>query len=90
MELGELHETGTEGVGLRYLWVVAYALTALLGVSLLAVGTIAIIAQLKGTWHWMIHLESMISYMSLWVAALLAALVPTYGVLAVARWRTDG
>lgn len=88
MALIDRTETESGGAGLDYLWVVAYALTALLGLSLLAVGTIAIIAQLKGTWHWMIHLESMISYMSLLVGAVLVVLVPIYAVLAIARWRT--
>lgn len=89
MEHGTHRDTTVDG-GLHYVWIAAYALTGLLGVSLLAVGTIAIIAQLKGTWHWMIHLESMISYMSLFIGALVAVLVPTYGVLALTRWWTSG
>lgn len=89
MAVIDRHETGTARGALGYLWIVAYALTALLGLSLLAVGAIAIIAQLKGTWHWMIHLESMVSYMSVFVGAILVVLVPMYAVLALARWRTD-
>lgn len=68
-----------------------YALTALLGLSLLIIGTIAIIAEVKGTWHWSIHLESTLSFVGLFVKYLLVALVPLFGtfVLARARW-SDG
>lgn len=89
MTLDELRRELPTSVGLRPVWIAAYALTALLGLSLLATGTIAVIAQLKGTWHWMIHLESMISYMSLFVGGLLVVLVPTYGLLAFGRWWMD-
>lgn len=64
-----------------------YALTALLGLSLLIIGTIAIIAELKGTWHWSIHLESTLSYVGAFVGYLLVALVPLFGLFVVARWR---
>lgn len=64
-----------------------YGLTALLGLSLLVIGTVAIIAELKGTWHWMIHLESTLSYVGLFVQYLLAALVPLFGLFVVARRR---
>lgn len=69
----------------RSLRVAVYSLTALLGLSLLSIGTIAVIAQLKGTWHWMIHLESSVSFMSLFVAAIVAVLVPLFGAFVVAR-----
>lgn len=70
---------------LGYLRVTVYGLTALLGLSLLAVGTVAIIAELKGTWHWSIHLESMISFVGLFVSRLLLVLVPLFGLLVVSR-----
>ena len=64
-----------------------YALTALLGLSLLVIGTIAIIAEVKGTWHWSIHLESTLSFVGLFVQYLLAALIPLFGLFVVARRR---
>lgn len=64
-----------------------YGLTVLLGLSLLATGSIAIIAEVKGTWHWQIHLESMISYMAIFVIAILVVLIPLYLLLVVARLR---
>lgn len=64
-----------------------YALTALLGLSLLIIGTIAIIAEVKGTWHWSIHLDSTLSYVGLLVQYLLAALVPLFGLFVLARRR---
>ncbi|WP_227376385.1 hypothetical protein [Haladaptatus halobius] len=64
-----------------------YALTALLGLSLLIIGTIAIIAEAKGTWHWTIHLESTLSYVGLFVQYLLAVLLPLFGLFVVARRR---
>lgn len=67
-----------------------YALTALLGLSLLVIGTIAIIAELKGTWHWSIHLQSTLSYIGLFVKYLLTVLVPLFGLFVVARgWWDD-
>lgn len=74
---------------LHYLRVTTYSLALLLGLSLLAVGTVAIVAQIKGTWHWMIHLESMVSYMAVFISAVLVALVPLFGALVIARWRYD-
>jgi hypothetical protein len=71
---------------LRY---TVYALTALLALSLLVVGTIAIIAELKGTWHWAIHLQSTVSYVGLFISYLLTALVPLFGLLLVSRWWFD-
>lgn len=70
---------------LRYVRIGVYVLSSLLGLSLLTVGTIAIIAELKGTWHWAIHLQSTISYMGLFVSRLLFVLVPLFVVLVVGR-----
>lgn len=67
------------------LGVVVRVLAALLAMSLLVVGTIAVIAELKGTWHWAIHLESTISYIGLFVTWMLALLVPGFLVLLVGR-----
>jgi hypothetical protein len=64
-----------------------YALTALLGLSLLVIGTVAIIAEVKGTWHWSIHLESTLSFVGVFVQYLLAALIPLFGLFVVARAR---
>lgn len=64
-----------------------WTLAALLALSLLAVGTVAVLAELKGTWHWMIHLESTIRYVGLFVQYLLVVLVPASIAFAVARWR---
>jgi hypothetical protein len=64
-----------------------WTLAALLALALLAVGTVALVAQLKGTWHWMIHLESTISYVGVFVQYLLVFLVPSAVAFAVARWR---
>ena len=66
---------------------IVYSLTLMLGFSLLATGLIAIIAAMKGTWHWQIHLESMISHMAVFVIAILVVLVPLYVLLFVARVR---
>lgn len=81
------------GVGehraLYYLRVAVYSLGLLLGLSLLSVGTVALIAEMKGTWHWMIHLESTISYMSIFVVGVIAALVPLSGAMLVGRWWVD-
>lgn len=65
------------------------ALAGLLALSLLVVGTVAVIAELKGTWHWAIHLESTISYVGLFVNRLLFVLVPAFAALLVARWAVD-
>lgn len=60
-------------------------LTVLLALALLVVGTVAVIAELKGTWHWAIHLESTISYIGYFVTWLLALLVPGFLALVVSR-----
>lgn len=60
-------------------------LSALLALALLVVGTIAVIAELKGTWHWAIHLESTISYIGLFVTWLLVLLVPGFLSLVIGR-----
>ena len=70
---------------LGYVRVAVHALTALLGLSLLVVGTVALIAEVKGSWHWAIHLESTISYMAVFVSRLLFVLVPLFAVLVVGR-----
>ena len=71
---------------LYYLHVAVYSLTALVALSVLVVGPIAVIAEIKGTWHWAIHLESTISYMGVFTGWVLAALVPLFCLLVVARW----
>lgn len=68
-----------------YVRIAVYVLTALLGLSLLVVGTIAIIAQIKGTWHWSIHLESTISYVAVFVSYLLVVLVPLFVIMLAGR-----
>lgn len=84
-------ETDTGGVDLDaatllgYLRTVVYSLTALLGLSLLVVGTVGLITEIKGSWHWAIHLESTISYVGLFVSRLLVVLVPLFVVLVVGR-----
>jgi hypothetical protein len=74
---------------LGYVRITVYLLTALLGLSLLVVGTIAIIAQIKGTWHWSIHLRSTISYTAVFVSRLLLVLGPLFVVLVVGRTVVD-
>ena len=64
-------------------------LAGLLALSLLVVGTVAVIAELKGTWHWAIHLESTISYIGLFVSWLLTVLVPTFLALVIGRAVVD-
>jgi hypothetical protein len=70
-----------------WLRVIVYTLGFLVGLSLLTVGTIAVIAEAKGTWHWQIHLETTVAYTAVFVVYLLAALAPSAAVLALARWR---
>jgi hypothetical protein len=76
---------------LRYAETLVYALAGLLALSLLVVGTVAVIAALKHSmqpgqnWHWAIHLESTVSYMGLFVSRLLAVLVPLFAVTLVGR-----
>ncbi|MFB6304219.1 MAG: hypothetical protein ABEH47_03560 [Haloferacaceae archaeon] len=74
----------------RYLRGIVYTLAGLIVFSLLVVGTIGVITEIKDTWHWSIHLESTISYMGAFVGVLLAALVPALCLLLVGRWVTDG
>ena len=93
MSLNNENVQESEALGqtvLDYLRVAVYSLTVLLGFSLLAVGTIAIIAQIKGTWHWMIHLESMVSYMAVFISGVLVLLVPLFALLVTGRWWLDG
>jgi hypothetical protein len=70
---------------LGYLRILVYTLATLLALSLLVVGTIGLIAELKGSWHWEIHLQSTISYVGLFVSRLLVVLVPLFVVLVVGR-----
>jgi hypothetical protein len=70
---------------LGYLRMLVYTLATLLALSLLVVGTIGLIAELKGSWHWAIHLESTISYVGLFVSRLLVVLIPLFLVLVVGR-----
>lgn len=70
---------------LGYVRTLVYTLVVLLALSLLVVGTIAFIAEIKGSWHWTIHLESTISYMGLFVSRLLLVLVPLFVVLVIGR-----
>ena len=74
---------------LYYVRVAVFSLAAVVGLSLLVIGTVAIIAEVKGTWHWMIHLESTVRYMTLFISWLLAALVPLTAVLLYGRWRWE-
>jgi hypothetical protein len=69
--------------------VAVFSLAALVGLSLLVIGTVAIIAEVKGTWHWMIHLESTVRYMALFISWVLAALAPLTLVLLYGRWRWE-
>ena len=70
---------------LRYLRMAVYALTGLLGLSLVLVGTTAVVAELQGTWHWQLHLESTVSYMGVVIAAIVSVLVPLFGLLVAGR-----
>lgn len=81
------HDRSTRHQLVGALRTAVYALTTLLGLSLLIIGTIAIIAEVKGTWHWSIHLESTLSYVGLFIRYLLVALVPLFGLFVVARRR---
>ena len=77
------------GEALAWTRTAVYVLGSLLATSLLVVGTVAIIAEIKGTWHWAIHLESTISYMAVFISALLVFLLPLAAVLVVGRWWFD-
>lgn len=79
-ETGERPTTTIREIAFSYLGITVYSLMAVLGLSLLVVGTVAIIAELKGTWHWQIHLQSTISYVGVFVAALVVVLVPLYTI----------
>jgi hypothetical protein len=79
----------TPARALGYIRGVTYTLGTILILALLAVGTVGIIAELKGTWHWAIHLESTISFMGVFVAAVLALLLPSAALLLLGRWRLD-
>ncbi|MEF8829297.1 MAG: hypothetical protein V5A49_09690 [Haloarcula sp.] len=70
---------------LGYLRTLVYTLATLLALSLLVVGTVGLIAELKGSWHWAIHLESTISYIGLFVSRLLVVLVPLFLLLVIGR-----
>ena len=70
---------------LDYVQTAVYLLTAVLALSLLIVGTVGVIAELKGTWHWQIHLQTTVSYVGVFVGYLLALLVPLFLVLVVGR-----
>lgn len=70
---------------LGYVRALVYTLVVVLGLSLLVVGTIALIAELKGSWHWAIHLESTISFIGLFVSRLLLVLVPLFLILVIGR-----
>lgn len=70
---------------LGYVRTAVYLLASLVALALLVVGTVAVIAELKGTWHWSIHLESTISYAGVFVGWLLVALVPLTGALVAGR-----
>jgi hypothetical protein len=74
---------------LGYLRGTTYALGTLLVLALLAVGTVGIIAEIKGTWHWAIHLESTVSYLGVFVAGVLALLLPAAALLVIARRVVD-
>ncbi|WP_251342923.1 hypothetical protein [Haloplanus halophilus] len=96
-ESGERDAVGATGGGadaaggstparaLGYLRGVTYGLGTLLVLALLTVGTVGIIAEIKGTWHWAIHLESTISFMGVFVAGVLALLLPSAALLLIGR-----
>jgi len=88
------NESDPEGVApsvrlLGYLRGTTYALGTLLVLALLAVGTVGIIAEIKGTWHWAIHLESTVSYLGVFVAGILVLLLPAATLLVIARRVVD-
>ncbi|MFB6256582.1 MAG: hypothetical protein ABEH58_07660 [Haloplanus sp.] len=74
---------------LAYLRGTTYTLGALLILALLAVGTVGIIAEIKGTWHWAIHLESTVSYLGVFVAGVLTLLLPAATLLVLGRRLVD-
>jgi len=74
---------------LGYLQGATYLLGSLLVLALLAVGTVGIIAEIKGTWHWAIHLESTVSYIGVFVAGILLLLLPAAALLLIGRVIVD-
>jgi hypothetical protein len=103
MAEAESNETGTVGAAsagsdaprstparlLGYLQGTTYVLGSLLVLALLAVGTVGIIAEIKGTWHWAIHLESTVSYIGVFVAGILVLLLPAATLLVIGRLVID-
>ena len=90
MATDQSNETWLDGARLLgYVRIAVYVLVSLLALSLLAVGTIAIIAEIKGTWHWAIHLQSTVSYIGLFVSRLLIVLVPLFVILVIGRRVVD-
>lgn len=73
----------------HYLRVAVYALATVLGLALLSVGTVAVIAEVKGSWHWAIHVESTVSYIGVFVGWLLVVLGPLTVGLLVGRLRYE-
>jgi hypothetical protein len=97
-EAGGVRATGSESESsgptpsvraLGYLRGTTYALGTLLVLALLTVGTVGIIAEIKGTWHWAIHLESTVSYLGVFVAGVLTLLLPAATLLVLARRVVD-
>jgi hypothetical protein len=86
---GTSRQVSTDVRVLSTLETVVRVLAVVLALSLLVVGTVALIAELKGTWHWAIHLESTISYIGIFVTWVLALLVPGFVLLLVGRWMVD-
>lgn len=89
VDTAESEGTIDAATSLDYLRLVVAALAGLVALCLLVVGTVAVIAELKGTWHWAIHLESTISFMGVFVSRLLALLVPAFLLLVVGRQVVD-
>lgn len=69
--------------GVNYL---VYTLAFLLLFALAMVGSVAFISEIKGTWHWALHLESAISYLGVFVWWVLGVLVPLTVVKFLGRW----
>lgn len=74
---------------MRSLRLTVYSLAGLLGLSLLVIGSVAVIAELKGTWHWMIHLQSTVSYMVVFITGNLLLLVPLAVLMVYGNWRWE-
>ena len=81
--------TAPSARALGYLRGTTYALGLLLVLALLSVGTVGIIAEIKGTWHWAIDLESTVSYLGVFVAGILVLLLPAATLLVIARRVVD-